>query len=101
MVELFWIKSQKQKKPADLTISRLKNSRQRPTFPQPYSGSIIGPGGLNFRVRDGNGCDPSGMATGNCEDCVYQEQIIVKPHGRLVLVGYRPYGPSTSSLSNS
>ena len=28
-------------------------------------------------------------------------KLIVKPHGRLVLVGYRPYGPSTSSLSNS
>ena len=64
MVELFWIKSYKQKKPADLTISGLTNSRQRPTFPQPRGGSIIGPGGLNFRVRDGNGCDPSGMATG-------------------------------------
>jgi hypothetical protein len=25
--------------------------------------SIIGPTGLNFRVRDGNGCDPRGMAT--------------------------------------
>ena len=28
------------------------------------SHSIIGPGGLNFRVRNGNGCFPSGMATG-------------------------------------
>ena len=25
----------------------------------------MGLGGLNFRVRDGNGWDPSGMATGN------------------------------------
>ena len=41
MVELFWIKSYKQKKPADLTISGLTHSRQRPTFPQPYGGSII------------------------------------------------------------
>ena len=24
----------------------------------------MGPGGLNFRVRDGNGCDPSGMIAG-------------------------------------
>ena len=24
----------------------------------------MGPGGLNFRVRDGNGCGPSGMITG-------------------------------------
>jgi hypothetical protein len=26
--------------------------------------STMGPGGLNFRVRDGNGCDPSGMIAG-------------------------------------
>ena len=25
----------------------------------------MGPGGLNFRVRDGNGCDPSGKIAGN------------------------------------
>ena len=42
-----------------------KGTRQRPTFPQPRSCSIIGPGGLNFRVRDGNGCGPSGLVTGN------------------------------------
>ena len=29
--------------------------RQRPTFPRPCGQSIIGPGGLNFRVRNGNG----------------------------------------------
>src|SRR5271155_4063544 len=38
-------------------------SWQRPTFPHSYPCSIIGPAGLNFRVRDGNGCDPRGMAT--------------------------------------
>ena len=42
-------------------------TRQRPTFPLPHSSSIIGLGGLNFRVRDGNGCGPSGNATGNFE----------------------------------
>ena len=41
-----------------------EGTRQRPTFPQPRSCSIIGPGGLNFRVRDGNGCGPSGVVTG-------------------------------------
>ena len=40
-------------------------TRQRPTFPLPRSSSIIGLGGLNFRVRDGNGCGPSGKATGD------------------------------------
>ena len=29
--------------------------------------STIGPGGLNFRVRDGIGWNPSGKATGNRE----------------------------------
>src|SRR5438105_2736551 len=53
------------KKPADLAISGLCLTRQRPTFPQPHGGSSMGPGGLNFRVRDGNGWNPSGMATGN------------------------------------
>lgn len=40
-------------------------TRQRPTFPLPRGSSSIGLGGLNFRVRDGNGWGPSGMATGN------------------------------------
>ena len=41
-----------------------KLSRRRPTFPHSYPCSIIGPARLNYRVRDGNGCDPRGMATG-------------------------------------
>ena len=40
-------------------------SRQRPTLPRSCPRSTIGAGGLNFRVRDGNGCFPSAMATGN------------------------------------
>ena len=39
-------------------------SRQRPTLPPGYPGSTIGAGGLNGRVRNGNGCDPSAMVTG-------------------------------------
>jgi hypothetical protein len=39
-------------------------SRRRPTFPHSCPCSIIGPARLNFRVRDGNGCDPRGMTTG-------------------------------------
>ena len=31
--------------------------------------STIGSGGLNFRVRDGNGCGPSDVATGKCSAC--------------------------------
>ena len=39
--------------------------RRRPTFPHSCPCSIIGPARLNFRVRDGNGCDPRGLITGN------------------------------------
>ena len=39
--------------------------RRRPTLPGGYPPSTIGAGGLNFRVRDGNGCDSAAMATGN------------------------------------
>jgi hypothetical protein len=34
-----------------------------PTLPPPVSGSTIGAGELNFRVRDGNGCDLPAMVT--------------------------------------
>src|SRR3989442_4577430 len=36
---------------------------RRPTFPHSYPCSIIGPARLNYRVRDGNGCDPRGVTT--------------------------------------
>ena len=42
-----------------------ENVRRRPTLPGELSPSTIGAGGLNFRVRDGNGCDSAAMATGN------------------------------------
>src|SRR5688572_26828289 len=41
-----------------------KKSRQRPTLPPGCPDSTIGAGGLNGRVRNGNGCDPSAMVTG-------------------------------------
>ncbi|MEY2626315.1 MAG: hypothetical protein RJB08_74 [Actinomycetota bacterium] len=40
--------------------------RRRPTLPGGLPPSTIGAGGLNCRVRDGNGCDPTAMATENC-----------------------------------
>jgi hypothetical protein len=40
-------------------------SRRRPTLPGGCPPSTIGAGGLNFRVRDGNGCGPTAMVTGN------------------------------------
>ena len=39
--------------------------RRRPTLPGSFPPSTIGAGSLNFRVRNGNGCDPAAMVTGN------------------------------------
>src|SRR6266571_633854 len=39
-------------------------SRRCPTLPRRCQRSTIGAGGLNFRVRNGNGCDPSAMVAG-------------------------------------
>ena len=36
---------------------------QRPTLPVPFGTSTIGAGGLNGRVRYGNGCVPSAIIT--------------------------------------
>ena len=52
----------KKRRGPDLSIEPSK-PRQRPTLPQGCPCSTIGPGELNFRVRDGNGCDLSGVAT--------------------------------------
>ena len=41
--------------------------------------STIGAGGLNYRVRDGNGCDPSAIATGNsfaANNCVWRIWLV-------------------------
>ena len=46
-------------------IGPTKNTRQRPTLPRSCTRSTIGGRRLNFRVRNGNGCDPSPMTTGN------------------------------------
>ena len=37
--------------------------RQLPTLPHTFACSTIGPAGLNYRVRDGNGWIPRGMIT--------------------------------------
>ncbi len=47
----------------ELSSSPVHEIRRRPTLPGTLVPSTIGAGGLNFRVRDGNGCDPSAMAT--------------------------------------
>ena len=42
----------------------LKLIRRLPTFPHGQPCSIIGSSRLNYRVRDGNGCDPADTITG-------------------------------------
>src|SRR3989442_452222 len=87
--------------------------------------STIGSGGLNFRVRDGNGWDPSDVATGNSfahaqANCVVGRPVgaaldpglidsikkpcregTTKPHERLVPVSSTPCSAYTSGLSTS
>src|ERR1700732_4931153 len=59
-------KSNAKEKGLELEFEAFLNlSRRRPTFPHSYPCSIIGPTRLNFRVRDGNGCDPRGITTRN------------------------------------
>ena len=41
--------------------------RRRPTLPRSFPRSTIGSERLNFRVRDGNGCDPLDKTTGKLE----------------------------------
>ena len=40
-------------------------SQQLPTLPAPLGASTIGLGGLNGRIRNGNGCVPSSIITEN------------------------------------
>ena len=47
-----------------------KKTRQLPTLPPGYPGSTIGTKGLNFRVRNGNGCFPFVMVAGIIFPCV-------------------------------
>jgi hypothetical protein len=104
----------------------IKRSHRRATLPPGKPGSTIAEAGLNFRVRNGNGCGPCSMNGGIkfssaaqtkrrrpmkqlndfffCEPRASSRACcgrVVKPHGRLVLVSSTCYHASTSSLSNS
>src|SRR4029453_15554649 len=73
--------------------------RRRPTLPGSLPPSTIGAGGLNFRVRNGNGCDPSAMATDTCCQCapsrrdalseisIASTNVIVDPSPRPISTG--------------
>src|SRR5580693_5474249 len=55
------------KKPHPVKDGALGLCRRSPNLPHTYACSTIGPTRLNFRVRDGNGCDPRGKLTGKLE----------------------------------
>ncbi len=61
--------------------SGLHRLRRRPTLPHGLPCSTMGSGGLNFRVRDGNGCGPSDIATGNLAGC--RDAVGVSSAGRI------------------
>ena len=50
-------------KAVEISLNSLYLCRQRPTLPHTFACSNIGPAGLNFRVRDGNGWIPRGKIT--------------------------------------
>ena len=49
--------------------------RQRPTLPHTFACSTIGPAGLNFRVRDGNGWIPRGKITDKSQLSAISRQL--------------------------
>ena len=55
----------KQKGPLSEDRGPLNYSRRRSTLPPALAGSTIDAEGLNCRVRNGNGCFPLAIATGN------------------------------------
>src|SRR5579863_1139845 len=52
------------KKPHPVKDGASELCRRSPNLPHTYACSTIGPTRLNFRVRDGNGCDPRSKLTG-------------------------------------
>ncbi len=51
-------------------------------FPTPERCSIIGSSRLNYRVRDGNGCDPADTITGKLVEAVVsgRRKVVNKCH---------------------
>ena len=109
-----------------VSFQRPKKIWRRPTLPHSRPCSTIGPGGLNFRVRDGIGCGLFDVAAGNLGSssshvlvCVHQItesnsrpesrvrtidtslRNMTKPHDLLVPVSSADCSASTSGLSTS
>ena len=68
-----------------------ERNRRRPTLPGALAPSTIGAGGLNCRVRDGNGCYPTAIATEICasslENSIASTSFIVNPSPRPISTG--------------
>jgi hypothetical protein len=56
--------------------------RRSPNLPHTSACSTIGPTRLNFRVRDGNGCDPRGKLTGKLENSRSRDRSQLNRLGR-------------------
>ncbi len=57
------MKAERDKKENDVGEGRNKKSPGDDLLSHQWTGSIIGAGGLNFRVRNGIGCGPSAVVT--------------------------------------
>ena len=60
-----------------------KQSRRLPTLPRSFPRSTIGSNRLNFRVRDGNGCDPVDKITGKLVLCAWYFVLCSYPTARV------------------
>src|SRR4029077_19957317 len=67
----------KKEKAVEISLNGLYLCRQRPTLPHTFACSTIGPAGLNFRVRDGNGWNPRGKITDKSEPSAISRQLSV------------------------
>ncbi len=72
-------------------------NRRRPTLPGTVVPSTIGAGGLNFRVRDGNGWGPSAKATEIC--CQRAKDPTVSPSRTLLRARTTLKRPSPRAIS--
>ena len=86
-------------------LGALHKSRQCPTLPRGCPPSTIGANGLNFRVRNGNGCIPIAITTANqlLKNSIAsaQAQYSAQALDLLVSVSYIHYCTYTSDLSTS
>jgi hypothetical protein len=65
----------KKEKAVEISLNGLYLCRQRPTLPHTFACSTIGPAGLNFRVRDGNGWNPRGKITDKSQLSAISRQL--------------------------